>query len=407
MKIDRDGLELLMHAGGEMFSKTVFEHKNYEPKIIWPEDRTVSDGKELGKEELDKLDHLLQEAARKSLAKAQGKKIGFTLSGGVDSSLLLFLIRKVYPTADITAYHTDWKWAPRSELKFAEMAATLANVPLKVIDVSPEAQIPHIDEALSAMKTVSYSTVPTYMAFKRMVADGADVTINALGLDELFAGYTIHRRMYQRSRIHFIPKIGSLLGWKYYRGAVLKWGADSVWLYAATMPTYASQFVLESDVDFQDIYDNHVLGKDIWTSIHNYILWAMISNYATYISRAADANGVECLYPWMDHELMDYTLNYGPHEKYNKKPIRFLMREYYKFPDELAARGENWDKLGWGGTALPYFDSKKYMEHIMPSTDVSSDWFTQTGLKEYKNLGSKPSIRGLHMAIFLKTLELI
>lgn len=407
MQVSRDALEILLHVGGEMFGKTVFGQKNLEPEIIWPKDRTVSNKTRLLKEELDELDLKLHEATKNSLESAIGKKIGFTLSGGVDSSLLLFLLKKVFPDADITAYHTDWKWAPRSELKYAEMAAKFAKVPLKVIDVSPQAQIPHIEDALSKLKTVSYSTIPSYMAFQKMIDDGVEITINALGLDELFAGYTIHRRYYSRSRIHFVPQITSLLGWKYYRGAILKWGGDTAWMFAATMPTLAKKLVNDSSVDFIHLFEKYVKGKDVWTSIHNYILWAMISTYATYISRAANVNGVECLYPWMDHELMNHTHNYGPNEKRNKAPIRVLMREYYNFPEELASRGENWDKIGWGGTVLPYFSDKMFMEKIIPSTDNSSDWFSSSGIKDFKNLGSKPSIRGLHMAIFLKTLEIV
>lgn len=83
------------------------------------------------------------------------------------------------------------------------------------------------------------------------------------------------------------------------------------------------------------------------------------------------------------------------------------MRTEYKFPEVLPQRGEQWDKIGWGGTALPYFQSENFMDAIRPEREKAEDWFTELGLGYYNSLESNPTILGLRVAIFLKTLELI
>ena len=287
------------------------------------------------------------------------------------------------------------------------MAAKFAGVPLKVIDVNPSAQIPFIDKALSESKTISYSTIPVYMAHSAMVDDDIDIAVNSLGLDELVAGYSIHRKYYNRRKLHFIPFIGSLLNRKYYRAAALRWGFDKAWLMTLTLPKQRLNTVIESNVDFSKLYNAHIKSDNLWNAITNWTLNAMIHNYANLIARPAFANGLEVIYPYTDHYLMEECFKYHPIAKRNKAPVRTLMRKHYNFPEELAQRGEAWDKIGWGGTGLPYFKDKDYMRAIMPSQDNSSEWFTSSTRKHFQNLDTNPTVTGLHIAIFLKTLELV
>jgi asparagine synthetase B (glutamine-hydrolysing) len=407
LEVNRNALETVLQTGGEMFGQSVFNMKDQSPKIAWPLPKTEHKTPSLTSNELNELAHLLRNAAKTSLKQYENSRIGLTLSGGVDSSLLLYLLREVFPRSDITAYHTDWKYAPRSELKYAEIAASHSKTPLKVIDVSPKAQIPFIDEALSKSLTVSYTEIAVYMAFKAMAEDGVDVAVNALGLDELFAGYTVHRRFYNRSRLQFIPSNRRLMNYLPYRFISLKLGTDKAFFFSHNIPNYGTQYVSDSNVDFNEIYREKIESGDLWTNIHKWTLFAMINNFACSIIRPAEANGLDVLFPYMDHELMTKCLSYNSQAKMNKAPIRRMMRETFGFPNEITSRGEQWDKIGWGGTIAPYLTSKEYMSSIMPQHSNPEDWFTKAGLKEYRTFPDKPSVRALHMAMFLKTLELV
>lgn len=407
MNIDRDALEIVFQAGGEMFDRRVFNSTSLSPEIKWPDENFGIDDNPMTREKLEELSSALHNAARNSVLTHIDSKIGYTLSGGVDSSLLLYLIKKEFPDADIAAYHTDWKFAERSELEFAKLAAKFADVPLKVIDVSPDAQVPYVEDGLSKSKVIAYSTIPVYMVHNAMKEDNITVAVNALGLDELFAGYIIHRRYYNRGRLHFVPNIGSLTSTKLYRGASIKWGGDKAFILADCVPTYSKRFVKDTSASLSALYDEKIKSGNLWLDIQRWILFAMIGNYANLIARPALANGVSILFPYMNHALMALTHTYGPNVKRNKAPIRTLMRDFYGFPEEIAKRGEEWDKIGWGGTIAPYVTSKDYLDAITPTQSNEEDWFTNTGLKEYQTFPEKPTVRAIHMALFLKTFELL
>jgi asparagine synthetase B (glutamine-hydrolysing) len=407
LDVNRNALEIGLQTGGEMFGQSIFGLKDKSPEISWPKPEMKHHTPSLSSAELDELAQLLRSAAQRTLTKYENARIGLALSGGVDSSLLLYLIKDVFPNSDVTAYHTDWKYAPRSELKFAEMAADFTKTPLKMIDVSPTAQIPHIDEALSKSLTMSYTAIPVYMTFKTMADDGIDVAINALGLDELFAGYTVHRRFFKRSRLQLIPHIKRFMNLRPYRYASLKLGTGKAFFFSQNIPYSGTKYVLDSNVNFNELYSEKIESENLWTTIHNWILWAMVSNFASSMIRPADATGVDILFPYMDHELMAKSFSYNPQAKFNKAPIRLLMREAFGFPEELASRGEQWDKIGWGGTIAPYLASKEYLKSVAPSKSNPNDWFTSDGMKDYRTFPDKPSVRALHMALFLRTLELV
>ncbi len=126
-----------------MLGNSVFGLPDLAPSIVWPSGNKPSSELSLTKTELDELVRLLEDSARRTLEPYEGKGIGYTLSGGVDSSLMLYLIKRVYPDIRVVAYHTDWGYAPRSEIEFARTAAAFSGVELRVIDVSPKAQVPN------------------------------------------------------------------------------------------------------------------------------------------------------------------------------------------------------------------------------------------------------------------------
>jgi len=407
MRGDPNALEVVLQTGGETFGESVFDARSFSFDIAWPNNRPLETAPQLNGEELARLSDLLLKAAKRTLEPFTDKRVGFLLSGGVDSSVCLYLIKQAFPSCDVKAYHTDWGIPERSEIRYAETAAKLANVPLRVVDTSAEAQIPHIDDALSGIKTISYSAVPVYMAFRAMVEDGMDVGVNALGLDELMAGYPIHQLFYARSSLNVVPYFRRLERMRYYRAASLRWGTDKAWLLRIVAPRSSTRYVTQSTVDLGTVYEEKVKAYSLWNTIHNWLLNAMIHNFAPLMSRAAAANGLKLLFPYIDHQLMDRCLSYSPKAKVNKAPIRALMRTRFGFPEELASRGEKWgSKIGWGGTHLPYVQSRKYLDAVMPKSQSAEEWFVSPPKDLYSEIHDRQNPVAFDMALFLKILEL-
>ena len=405
--VDRNALETVVQAAGEMFGRSVFDTNHLSPDVPLMQDTDDWVTSELTPEELDTLSDSLHAMVRNTLGPHSNKRIGYTLSGGVDSSLLLYLLKQVYPDCEVVAYHTDWKYEPKNELPYAKIAAEFAGVDLKVIDVSPSAQIPHLDEALRRVRTISYSAPPVYMVFKAMADDEMEIGVNALGLDELLAGYGVHNAYYERGRAQFLPYSNTFMNSRFGREALRRFGNDKAWFLAHAVPRSATKYVSDSTIDFSRIFDEDVKGEFLWTKMHNWSLDAMTNNYGDLIARGAKAAGLDVVFPYMDAQLMKLCLAYPPLAKKNKAPARHLMRLRYSFPEELASRGEKWDKIGWGGTGIPYFQDNEYMRYITTNLDEGRDWFTPVALKELSELQSTPNVRALHMAMFLKTIELL
>lgn len=391
VEVNIDALELVLQTGGEVRWPVFREMPmmGWESGFNWtPSDVEINTAM---------LPELIEHAVE--MAVGDSKKIAILVSGGVDSSLLWTILKEVRPDADIMAIHTNFGVPEKMEVDYAIQMAKYLKSDLEVIDVSPLAQIPHIADSLVSMRTVSYSATAVCMAFKHAKNEGYDFALNALGLDELMAGYTIHKRFFNRIGGFYpayLAKRGKL------RKFANRVGSKRAFM-LSNMFLEFQRLVKGSRVKTDEIY-SMIVKSSLWDTIQNWTLRAMYDNFATLINRAALANGVIVKFPYMNAALMYYCLCLPPKEKYNKKPIRWLMRNWYKMPEEIAARGEQWDKIGWGGTPLPYFDSPDFMEQISTNNQEAANWFTDFAIKKYLFGHNRVA---LQMLQFLKILELI
>jgi asparagine synthetase B (glutamine-hydrolysing) len=389
--MNRDALELVMQTGGEIYNRTVFPRGGY-VRMAFP-----SNGKRYSVDKLE-LKNLLEEAVSRGIGNHD--EIGLLLSGGVDSSLLLHLVRELHPDVRVIAYHTDFGVPERSErLDAIEMAAH-ENVKLRVIDVHSSKQISYIDESLRMMKTVSYGAPSVYMIFDAMRKDGINVAFNALGLDELMAGYTIHKRYFNRGRLNFWPFMRTEN--RPLKYLMYKYGNAKSFMLSNTLADPAISFVQDTSLEASEFY-KFMKAQTLWDTIQYWTYVAMEGNFASLIKRGAWAHGIKVVFPYMDYPLMRYCHNIVPEEKLNKAPVRWLMRNEYNIPERIVRKGENWDKIGWGGTPLPYFSDGMYMAAISTNEDAIHEWFTKEAIDKYYG-GNRQT---LQMLLFTKLLEVL
>lgn len=393
--IDKNALEVVLQTGGEIYNPVIKTHEM--TKIMLP----------VGSREKYPLDvtgtmelkRLLERAVSESLLGHD--KIGLLLSGGVDSSLLLHLVKRVNPDVEVIAYHTDFGVPERSEFRDAATMTDHEGVILRSIDVHSRKQIPFIEESLLMMKTISYATPSVYMAFDRMRQDGVHVAFNALGLDELMAGYTIHKRYFNRNKyLKFFPSIGTTN--KPLRYLMHKFGNDKAFMLSNILVDPPTRLVKDAELDTNAFYES-VNTSSLWDTIQRWTYVSMRDNFATLTRRGAEAQGVKVIYPYMDYKLMKYCHSIEPEDKLNKAPIRWLMRSIYNIPEQIVRKGEDWDKIGWGGTPLPYFEDANYMDAISTNRNALEDWFTKRAISRHK--GSNRVF--LQMLLFTKLLEIL
>lgn len=122
------------------------------------------------------------------------KKTAVLFSGGIDSSLIAFLVSKKIP---VKLYAVGLKES--NAIKSSERAANLLNLPLKKVIVQKKEIPKHLSKTKSILKTNNFLqlsiALPEFIALKQIKADKFTHVFCGQGADELFFGYDEFRRL--------------------------------------------------------------------------------------------------------------------------------------------------------------------------------------------------------------------
>jgi asparagine synthase (glutamine-hydrolysing) len=156
---------------------------------------------------------LLREAVRKRLQ--ADVPVCCLCSGGLDSSLILALVREQDP--DVEAFHVTMANGPTADLSAAHAVADHLRVPLSVM-VVPAPDSSALRESILTSEVVSKTQVEigtlAIPLARRLRERGFRVVLSGEGADELFGGYgTLARRAtgdarWSRERAAFLEKMG-------------------------------------------------------------------------------------------------------------------------------------------------------------------------------------------------------
>ena len=131
--------------------------------------------------------------------------IGFNLSGGVDSSLLLALVNNYKPLADINAFSFYTGNSNYDELPWVEEMIQQTNKPLQKVKLSvndiPDLALKiseHQDEPFGGIPTLAYANV-----FKNASEKGIKVLLDGQGMDEQWAGYDYYLNQSRHEKRRF------------------------------------------------------------------------------------------------------------------------------------------------------------------------------------------------------------
>ena len=402
--INHDGLEVLLQTGGELGDSVFTNNFKIGVSDKW---RGIFKQPRHKVENINLFDLMAESVAH---AISPFDDIAIFLSGGVDSTSLLWFVTQELGLK-VTAYHTDFGVASHSERGDAKKAAKECNTELKIIDVSTKSLIPTTLEAFRSTRTVDYTIPAVCRAMQRVKANGHDVVLNGLGLDEYLAGYPIHKRLFKRDeqyRPHFVPPFKTSN--KAVRYGMRLFGNDRAF-FTANMFTAPGKAMVENRPLWEDcandLYEFHKC-RNLWDTVQNWTISHMFNNYATNITRAARTADMKVVFPYIDYDLAEYCLNIHPHDKYNKKPLREMMGEYMRLPESLSLRGAEWDKFGWGGSPVPYINHAEYIIPLMKKHQhpkgIVKDWV----MKQYVDSMFENKNRvGLQVMILLKIMGML
>lgn len=123
-------------------------------------------------------------------------EVGFNLSGGVDSSLLLALVNHLHPSHNIKAYTFYTGDERYDELPWVEKMIERTGNPLEKVKLEVD-EVPELakrvnyfqDEPFGGIPTIAYSKI-----FQKAAEDGVKVLLDGQGMDEQWGGYDYYSR---------------------------------------------------------------------------------------------------------------------------------------------------------------------------------------------------------------------
>ncbi len=130
-------------------------------------------------------------------------KIGVMFSGGLDSGLLVYLIRKLFPKNQLNLYASRIynQGIETEDTHFANNLAKKFNLPIKEVINENQSEKNLLDVIINITKIselpINYlmSTVTTHQIAKQMSIDGIKVSIDGTGGDEIMGGYPNSRSL--------------------------------------------------------------------------------------------------------------------------------------------------------------------------------------------------------------------
>lgn len=149
------------------------------------------------------LRQVLEDSVRKHLL--SDVPLGVFLSGGIDSSTLVALLKQVGKSAPKT-FSVIFSEGDFSEAKHARLVAETFATDHREILLTEERLQSLVPAALAAMDQPTMDGINTYVLSNAVKEAGVTVALSGLGGDELFAGYPSFRRARHLKKLAAIPQ---------------------------------------------------------------------------------------------------------------------------------------------------------------------------------------------------------
>lgn len=309
----------------------------------------------------DTLEGLLEQSVRYRLQ--ADVPVGFFLSGGLDSSLIAAMIRRVSPGVERHSFSVSFADEEICESKYQRLMSS------HVGSIHHEIRFDEVDIAARLIDAVYHSECPlkeTYNTASLALSEETRknrvvVVLNGEGSDELFAGYVGYR--FDKGR----PDNGK----KYDLETILAdevrermWGDRDLdyekdeyafretksALYSAGLGVRLGEFECSSFpvVDKQRLQGRHPVHKRSYLDFKLRLAGHLIADHG---DRMAMANSVEARYPFLDINLVEFCREIPPDLKLNDLTEKYILKKMAEgiLPREIINR----EKFGFVAPGSP------------------------------------------------------
>ncbi len=334
----------------------------------------------------DKSENELVDELEEKLLKAVERQmlsdvpVGFFLSGGLDSSLLVAMARKLYPSMVLPCFTIDTSELSKNEgfaddLHFAKIVAKHLNVDLHVVKAEIDIvkdfdkMIWHLDEPQADAAPLNVLNIST---FARNC--GIKVLIGGAAGDDLFSGYRRHQALKYERYFKCMPIfIGKLIKRLAYLLPVNKPIFRRIrkithyldknseerlvgyfsWLDEDVMKSLFTEKFQKKISNYSPLSFLIALNKDIpkESSLLNRMLyWEMksflVDHNLNYTDKLSMAVGVEARVPFLDKELVEFAIKIPPSLKLRDNETKYILKKVAEryLPKDVIYRS----KTGFG-----------------------------------------------------------
>lgn len=331
---------------------------------------------------IDELDTLLQAAVKRQML--ADVPVGFFLSGGLDSTLLVAIARKLYPernllcfTIDVGDWDADGNNSENftNDLDYARRAAVFLNVDLKEVKADINI-IEDFDRMIWSLDEPQADAAPLNVLNIAKLAreNGIKVLIGGTAGDDLFSGYRRHQALRYEKIFSGIPKsIGSLIKRFAYllptnttfgrrlrkisanldKNPVDRMKGYFEWLPISTVKKIFNPHSVShiSQYDPTNYFDSLLQEIPLEKNILNQMLfWELrtflVDHNLNYTDKMTMAVGVEARVPYLDLELVSFSQKLPPELKMKNGVTKYILKKVAEryLPHDIIYR----PKTGFG-----------------------------------------------------------
>ena len=298
--------------------------------------------------------------------------LGVFLSGGLDSSCLVALMRR-HISGPLKTFTIGYEDKTFSELDYAQIVADHCQTEHRVLRLDSlkpayvEETLYHLDEPMTDL-----STVPLYLLCKQ-AREHVTVCLSGEGADESFAGYDRFKASRLNSsyfnllprvvRHQLVARMARLLPDQPQKKGVINMLKRFV--EGATLPEDGQhlrwQYFLNTTLEqglFQSGFRSHINGDPFWQvrehdsrcdaldrvnrEIYLDMRFMMTDSVLMKVDRMSMASALEIRVPLLDHVLVEFLASLPGDWKLNKMTTKYIFRAALKglLPDKIVHRGK-------------------------------------------------------------------
>jgi asparagine synthase (glutamine-hydrolysing) len=355
------------------------DFKNCRPIKFYHWEKPVKQSQLTENQIIDQLEQLLLKAVDRQLL--SDVPVGFFLSGGLDSSLLVAMARKLYPNRKLICFTIDvGDWSKgiddfANDLAYAKKVASILDIELKVVKADIDI-VKMFDQMVWQLDEPQADAAPLNVFKIASLArqNNIKVLIGGAAGDDLFSGYRRHQALvYEkyfqsiplifRKWIHFlikqIPSTNPLFRRvKKLFGHIDKLPIERQAGYFGWLPTKSVKALFTNEwkkkLKNNDPYKYfYILAEHLnsgSSDLERMLYWELktflVDHNLNYTDKMAMAIGVEARVPFLDLELVEFAKTIPENFKMNGKETKYILKKVAEryLPSEIIYRS----KTGFG-----------------------------------------------------------